>query len=207
MVKDRVIGNVTGPGGTPNPNLYVEAGETVVLAPDSQRFAGLYKRLHPSSIDEVRSILGLSDAAAQALNAKGSCQRTCVPTTLHSPEDLSSEDRALRRRAKEVAVKAAYQYVFGANQDAFVQWKPLIDKYLELGKITVNYVVLQDIDIANGGTLIISADTNALNAANITIHGSGRIVCQGTISINCVTLQGVTTVKHPHITVPPQVRA
>src|SRR5258708_24101343 len=168
MVKDRVIGNVTGPGGTPNPNLYVEAGETVVLAPDSQRFAGLYKRLTASSIDEVRSILGLSDAAGQALNAKGSCQRTCVPTPLHSPEDLSSEDRALRRRAKEVAVKAAYQYVFGANQDAFVQWKPLIDRDLQLAKIPVNYLVLQDIDIQNGGALVIFTDENALYTANIT---------------------------------------
>ena len=208
MAKERPVGGATGSAGAANSNLYVEAGETVVLTPDSQRFGGVYKRLHPSSIDEVRSILGLSDAAAEALSAKGSCQRSCVPTGLHSPEDLLSHDKALERRAKEMAITAARQYVTGANPEALAQWKPLIDRYLEIGKVVINYVVLHDIEVADGGTLVVSANTHGINANNIKIHGSGRIVCRGSVSINCATLQGFSTViKHPHVPVAQPLRA
>jgi len=202
MAKERTVSSATGPIGGASPSLYVESGETVVLAPDSQRFAGVYKRLHPTSIDEVRSVLGLSDAASEALSGQGSCRRTCVPTGLHSPEDLVSHDKALRRRAKDVAIKAAQAYVTGADPEALAQWKPLIDRYLEIGKVTISYVVLNDIEVADGGTLVVSASTHGINANNIKIHGSGRIVCQGDISINCATLQGLSNVvKQPHIPV------
>jgi len=192
MAKDRTTSAANASSGDGSQNLYIEPGETVMLAPDAQRFSAFYKRVYPSGIDEVRDILGLSDAAAQAVSTKMNCQCSCSPPSLYTPEDLTSRDNSIRRAAKEVAVKAAYQYVTGANPDALAQWKPLIDKYINLGKIVINYVALQDIEIAQGATLVISASTNALYANNIKIHGTGRMVCQGNLSIKCVTLQGIT---------------
>jgi hypothetical protein len=207
MAKDPSIRTANVSHGDGSQNLYVEPGETVMLAPDSQRFSALYKRVYPSGIDEVRAILGLSDSAAQAISAKRNCQPSCAPATLHTPEDLTSHDKTIRQRAKEVAVKAAYHYVTGTNQDALAQWKPLLDRYIEIGKVAINYVALQDIEIADRGTLIISAKTNALNANNIKIHGSGRMVCQGHVSIKCVTLQGITKVfVTPYIPIAEQIR-
>jgi len=182
-----------------SPDLKVESGETVLLGPDSQRFGSLYKRLYPSGIDEVREVLGLSDAAAKAVRSHNGCRPCAVPSGLVSPDDLDSADKATVRRAKNLAIIAATQYVHGASTHPVSQWKPLIDRYLQIGKIAIQYVLLGDIDIANGGTLVVSASTQALYANNITIHGSGRIWCKGSLSIKCTTLQGLRNIFLPGV--------
>ncbi len=187
------------PTGGDRPNLYVDSGETVRLSPDAQRFSAVYKRLYPSSIDEVRTLIGLSESSTQALKAQTCCDPSATFTGLASPDDLTSTDTAVSRRAKEIAIQAASQYVTGANPGALAQWKPLIDRYLEIGKAAINYALLGDIEIANGGTLLVSANTRALYANNIKIHGTGRIVCQGNITINCTTLQGLSLIRHPGV--------
>jgi hypothetical protein len=161
-----------------------------VLAPDSQRFSTFYQRVYPRGIDEVRSLLGFTESASQAVQASG-CQKYCNPPALYSPDSLTSGDPAIRRRSKETAVAAAYRYVMGVDVGSLAQWKPLLDRYIEIGKVVINIILLQDIEISNGATLVISASTNALYANNIKIHGSGRMWCQGNISIRCTTLQGV----------------
>jgi len=180
------------------PNLTVESGETVRVAPDSQRFSAAFKRVYPTDIDEVRKIVGLSDASSQALKAQKCCDRATAPASLASPDDLTSSDQVASRRAKEIATQAAYQYVTGNNPAALAQWKPLIDRYLEIGKAVISYCVLKDIEIADGGTLVIAASTRVLYANNIKIHDSGRIVCEGDTTIKCTTLQGIRKlVAHP----------
>jgi hypothetical protein len=172
------------------PDLSVESGETVRLSPKSKRFTAAYKRVYPTDIDEVRALVGLSEASTKALNAQKCCGAQSIPSGLASPDDLNSSDQATSRRAKELAVQAAYQYVTSSNPAALAQWKPLVNRYLEIGRVPIIYCLFRDIDIADHGTLIVPASIRALYANNIRIHGSGRLVCEGNISINCVTLQG-----------------
>ncbi len=183
------------PTGGDRPNLFVDSGETVRLSPDAQRFSAAYKRLYPASIDEVRTLIGLSDSSTPALKTQKCCDPAGTLPGLASPDDLTSADIAISRRAKEVAIQAASQYVTGTNPGALTQWKPLIDRYLAIGKVAIIYVLLGDIEIANSGTLIVSASTRALFANNIKIHGSGRMVCHGDITINCTTLQGLSVIR------------
>ncbi len=177
--------------GASGTDLYVEPGETVLLSPDSRRFGSLYKQMHPSSIDEVSKVVGLSGSAAAAVQSNQACRCVDVPAALVPPADLASEDAAVSRRAKQLAIQAAKQYVRGGGAAALQQWRPLIDRYLQIGKVVINYVVLEDIDVGVGATLAISPTTNALYARKITIHGNGRIWCQGDIFINCASLEGV----------------
>lgn len=181
-------GSASGSSGPPN--LFLERGETVLLAPDSQRFSAFYQRVYPRGIDEVRSLLGLTESASQAIEASG-CRKYCTPTALYSPDSLTSDDPATRRRSKATAVEAAYHYVMGVDTGSLAQWKPLLDRYIEIGKVVINIILLQDIEISDGATLVISASTNALYANNIKIHDTGRMWCQGDVSIRCTTLQGV----------------
>jgi hypothetical protein len=163
----------------------------VRLSPDSKRFTNAYKRVYPTDIDEVRALLGLSEASAKALSAQKCCGAQSMPAGLASPDDLSSSDEAISRRAKEIAVQAAYQYVASANPAGLAQWKPLVNRYLEIGRVPILYCLFRDVDIADRGTLIVPGNLRALYANNIRIHGSGRLVCEGNISINCATLQGI----------------
>jgi hypothetical protein len=182
-------------------DLSVESGETVRLSPDSKRFTTAYKRVYPTDIDEVRGLVGLSEASTKALSAQKCCGAQTIPAGLASPDDLSASDQATSRRAKELAVQAAYQYVTSSNPAALAQWKPLVNRYLEIGRVSIIYCLFKDIDIADHGTLIVPASIRALYASNIRIHGSGRLVCEGNISINCVTLQGI----HKYVLTPSQV--
>jgi hypothetical protein len=173
------------------PDLSVESGETVRLSPNSKRLTSAYKRVYPTGIDEVRALVGLSEASTKALSAQKCCGAQSIPAGLALPDDLSSSETATSRRAKELAVQAAYQYVTSSNPAALAQWKPLVNRYLEVGMVPNIYCLFRDIDIADHGTLIVPASLRALYANNIRIHGSGRLVCEGNISINCVTLQGI----------------
>ena len=182
---------VTSTSSGASQNLFVEARETVLLSPDSKRFGPFYQRVHPRTIDDVREVVGLTDASARALRDRGGCCASAAAGVLYSPGDLSSDDPNVSRLAKEVAARAARQYVLGSNPLALEQWKPLINRYLEMGKVAITFIALRDIEISEGGTLLISSNTMALFANSIKIHGSGRIRCQGDISIKCTSLQGI----------------
>src|SRR5690242_13454730 len=80
----------TGPGSSTKANLQVEAGETVMLTPDSSRFRYLYRQVRPRSIDEVRTHLGLSKEATKIAKQRQCCQSAELPSVLVTPEDLES---------------------------------------------------------------------------------------------------------------------
>ena len=183
---------------TGDSNLQVETGETVLLSPESQRFSASYKQVYPRSIDEIRSLLGPSDEAAKALKTHQCGCASHAPIALVPPEDLTAKDKAIKARAKEIAVQAAAQYVRSPDPSRLAQWKPLIDRYIAIGNPSIWQIALADIEVFDGGTLLVSASTRVLNANNIKIHDTGRIKCQGNITIKCQTLQGIRRIiSHP----------
>jgi hypothetical protein len=173
-----------------NQSLRVEARESVVLSPGSQRFKENYRKVRPRTALEVRSIIGLSDEMAKTLRERGACCQPMDTSAIVRAEELDSPEDAVRARALEITDKALYSYVCSANPAFMVQMEPAIGRYLDIINLVLNIVTLQDIEVADGATLVISSDTHRLDANKIIIHGTGRIDCSGITRFNVASIEG-----------------
>lgn len=173
-------------------NLKVEEGECATLSPTSERFNAAYERVRPRSAAEVRSLLGVSEASTKALQHAGAC---CVtgrrPAVIPAAEDLDAEDAAVRANARQATYEAFNAYVHGGAAAASDHLAPLFDRYLDLSKAVLNIARLQDIEVMNGATLTISANTHAVYARKIIIHQTGRLVCIGAKTFHVQSVEGV----------------
>jgi hypothetical protein len=173
------------------PSISLEPGECVTLSPESSRFKGVYQQITPRSADEVRELLGLTGAAAEAVAKSRTC---CLPgsglVATPAAEDLEAKDAETRVNARRRTYDAFYAYVYGSDTSSLVQLKPAFDRYLGVFKAIINVVLLLDIEVADGATLTISPSTHVLRARNIIIHNTGRIVCQGSTTFKIVSLKG-----------------
>lgn len=171
------------------PRLALERDECVTASPESDRFASAYSRIRPRSADEIRELLG-TPLRAGSPGGTGRCHPSLGAGSLPLPEDLEHDDPAERAKARRLAYAAAEAYVQGASVDALAPWRPLIERWLEVSKALINMLRLADIDVADGATLTLSASTHALYANRIRLHGSGRIVCKGNVTIRASSVEG-----------------
>ncbi|GAA2787315.1 hypothetical protein ACFQ0M_46275 [Kitasatospora aburaviensis] len=183
-----------GPDGAAAPPqaLRLEANEKLVLSPDSPRFASGYRQVRPQSIDEVRKLLGpvnVPDGRSRAENLLAARVPELTKRLLR-PEDLRVKDPNARAEARRLAYLAAREYIHTANTSSLKQWRPIIDQWLVEVKPVISIFTAGDIDIADGATLTLSANTHALMAQRIRMHGSGRIVCRGSVKISAVSVDG-----------------
>jgi hypothetical protein len=172
-------------------SIRVEPGERVILSPESQRFKESYRQVRPRTADEVREIIGLSAETAKALREQGVC---CQPSANFSAtvpaEELDSPDDAVRARAWDITYKALNNYVYSANPASLAQMKPAIERFLEISDAVLNIVVLNDIVVADGGTVEILKATDLVTANKIIIHKTGKIVCRGSTKFTVTSFEG-----------------
>jgi hypothetical protein len=172
-------------------SISLEPGECVTLAPESSRLKGVYKQVRPRSADEVRELLSLTGAAAEAAQkSRICCGPDRPPAATPAAEDLDDKDDEKRANARGLTYQAFRAYVHGDNPAALAHLKPAFDRYLELSKAIINIAYLQDIEVADGATLTISASTHVVNARKVIIHRTGRIVCRGSTTFKIVSLEG-----------------
>ena len=171
------------------PSLRLESGECVTLSPTSDRFRLAYQQIQPRRAQDVRAALGFSETAIKALQAQGMC---CPPSPAVSPrpEDLTDEDAETRNAARRAAYTALQAYVHDTAPSASANLLPALDRYLDITKAIINIVALSDIEVADGATLTITANTHVVNARKVIIHGSGRIVCKGSTKFKITSLEG-----------------
>jgi hypothetical protein len=179
-----------GDGGTDGrPNLRLEPGETVTLSPDSQRYARFYKQYHPTTLDELKTLIGVAvDSGATVVQG-----RCCPPESLAAvvmmPDELMSDDPVARTKADRLTYLATREYLSGAGA-GLQAWEPTISAWIRIKKPVLNIVSLFDIEIADKATLDLSPNTHGLYAHAIVIHGSGRINCHGPTKIKATSLEG-----------------
>lgn len=173
-------------------DLRVEEGECTTLSPGAHRFKDVYRQERPRSAPEVRKILGLSDESMQALHDSGAC---CIasrrPAAIASLDELDAQDPAVRSNARQLTYQAFNAYVYGGAAGSSDHLLPMFDKYLEISKAVLNIAWLQDIEVFDGATLTISANTHAVYARKITIHRTGRIVCIGATTFRVTSVEGL----------------
>jgi hypothetical protein len=176
------------------PSISLEAGECVTLSPESSRFKEVYKQITPRSAEEVRELLGLTGAAADAVAKSRMC---CLPgaslAATPSADDLDAKDAETRFDARRRTYDAFNAYVHGGDTASLVQMKPAFDRFLAVTKAIINIAWVLDIEVANGATLTISPSTHVVRARHIIIHGTGRIVCHGPTTFKIVSLKGERT--------------
>jgi hypothetical protein len=170
-------------------SLRLESGECLTLSPNSERYRAAYHQVQPRSAEDVRAALGLSETATKALQAGGMCCQP-APSMAPLPEDLSHEDADTRSGARRAAYAGLQAYVRSPTPNAFVSQVPAMNRYLDLTKAIINIISLSDIEVADGATLTISANTHVVNARKVIIHGNGRIVCKGATTFKIVSLEG-----------------
>jgi hypothetical protein len=177
------------------PSLKLEDGECITLSPTSERFKSAYRQVQPRRAEDVRKILGFSEAGAKAL-----AQNTCcspAPTFTPRPEDLDAEDPEIRIAARRAAAVALQAFVNSATPAAFAYLTPALDRFLEITKAVINVVTLCDIEVGNGATLTISPSTLVVYANKVIIHGTGRIVCDGPTTFKITSLEGIRPIVPP----------
>jgi hypothetical protein len=171
--------------------LRVERGERIVLSPESPRFRENYLQIRPRTASEVREVLGLSAEVAQALHDRGvRSRRSAHSSATVAVEDLDSRDEVARTRARCNTGNALQDYVYAINPQFLSQMEPVFVKYLEYWQPLIKIAVLPDIEVADGGTMMISADTNVVRANNIVVSGTGKIVCLGPMKFEANSIVG-----------------
>jgi hypothetical protein len=199
-------------------DLHIKSGENIILSPKNPQFAGLFKKVQPNNIDEVKAMLGLKIKPTPAKVLRlgpnlGRVTSTISERTARSRfvefdpsigiyrppkltaqpvsfNELHASDKRVQARARDLVYRAAHQYVYGDSQ-AVSGWVPIINDYLKVLKAIVNWMSANTIIIEHGGTLTIAADTQLVEAWQILMYGSGQIVCQGNTTIRVISsLQG-----------------
>ncbi|MEU4065737.1 hypothetical protein AB0F25_25505 [Streptomyces wedmorensis] len=172
-------------------DLRLEKGESVILSPESPRFASGYRQVRPRSIDEVRKLMGPTKLSGHAASADGFVRRAPeLADRVLVIEDLESKDPVARAEAHRLAYLAAQAYVHEPSTAGLKQWQPAIDRWLGRVKPVINIYTAGDIEIADGATLVLSANTQGLNARHIRMHGTGRIRCRGNVKISATSVDG-----------------
>ena len=172
-------------------SIRVEPGECVILSPESQRFKNNYRQVRPRTAREVKTLIGLSDEMARTLHERDvCCQQSTDVSVIVPAEDLDSPDDAVRARALDITDNALYSYVRSRNPALLVQMEPAIDRYLEMINVVLNTVALQNIEVADGGTLTITTDTHLVEANKIIIYGTGKIDCSGFTKFKVTSIEG-----------------
>ena len=158
--------------------LRVERNEQIVLSPEASRFRDNYLQIRPRTAHELRDALGLSAEAARALHERGvRPQRSARSSATIAVEDLNSRDEAVRGRARNNIGAALEDYVYAIDPKFLSEMEPAFAKYLEYWQPVLQIAVLADIEVSDGGTMMIPEGTHVLRANNIVVNGTGRIVC------------------------------
>lgn len=170
--------------------LRVERGERIVLSPDSPRFRENYHQIRPRTAAEVREVVGLSTEAGKALLEYGERrQRHASSSATVAVEDLESKDDVVRARALHNTGNALKDYVYAKDTGYLSGMEPAFVKYLENWQMVLKVAVLPDIEIADGGTMVVE-DTHVVRANDIVIHGNGKIMCFGPTKFEANSIVG-----------------
>lgn len=174
------------------PDLKLEADECATLSPDSERFKHALVQVRPRSAEEVRKLLGLSDESAAAVRAAGGgcCDTHRAPAGSAEADDLEAEDPDIRQSARALTYSAFNAYVYGSAKNV-EHLTPVFERYLEVSKAVLNTFHLADIEVMDGATLTIAANTHAIYANKVIIHRTGRIVCHGPTTFKIHSLEGL----------------
>jgi hypothetical protein len=195
------------------PDLNVEEGETRILTHESVSMRPLYTAVEVESAADLKELIGIPDLAAPSTPTIGlatiersslerlrrtgalspedlpelqptTLARTINPQVLHADRDGPERDEAL-----SVAHAAAEAFIFG-NSRAVRLHEGLIDTYLKVRGATIFVPIFNDITVADKATLTVSSNTFAVFANRIRLFGTGRIVCNGPTTFDCLSFQG-----------------
>ena len=173
-------------------DVVVKAGETVILSPDSSSFKASVKQYKPKTIEEVRNLLGitLKPTVKTPVVQSAVLLHPDLKSVVFAAADLKSKVLETKRSATKFAYAAAKQYVQSADVSNMAHLTPVMDQYILNSNVLLNIFQFGNIEIANGGTLQVSKNTHAIYANAIKMHGTGKIVCKGAVSIHATTVQG-----------------
>ena len=182
-------------------DVLVDVGETVNLTAGSSRFRGAIKLVTPKTIAEVRHILGPSVRQDEAKGSKGHfcCTIPELSSVLLTKEELDSEDKEVRFRARNLAYIASREYVRSTNPESFAHWESVLDHFIDISKTAFNILTVKDITVQNRGTLIIGRDIYGVTAKTIRLYGSGKIVCNGPTTLRAESFEGKIMTLNPGV--------
>jgi hypothetical protein len=157
---------------------------------------GVYRTLKPKSLTEVKKWIGIPDEVARKrriLNVEGPVgpaawrtARTLETVALPSPEkfEMAKANAPQRRMLKEVA----RNFVYGDSKTLVPAELAMAEQVL-IGAVLVA-VASKNIVIEHDAQLVVQPDVWVLAANAIKIYQGGQLIANGTLMVDCVSMQG-----------------
>lgn len=172
-------------------DLNIPKGQTIKISYDSADFKSHYHLFKPESVDEIKEIIGippgiiLDDSKSKKEDSKKFFSRTFAPGSFKD-KNVSNEQKIEIKQLTRMTTK---KYIFGEIKE-LGYWKYIINEYLE-DRVPLLFVAyFDDITIQDGGILDINAQTFTVYADKIKMYGSGKIRCDGSTTIDCISMEG-----------------
>jgi hypothetical protein len=175
-----------------NETLRVARGERLILSKESPQFRENYRQIRPRTASEIREVLGPSVEAARALRKSGAPTRRSLRSADVAVEDLESKDESVRARAHQETGAALESFVYDLRPRALSRMQPVFAKYLENRELVIEVAVLPDIEVEDGGTMVIPEDTHVVRANRIILHGTATLLLLGNTKIEANSIVGTT---------------
>lgn len=178
-------------------NLTVYENDRVTLSYANETFRGHYQVAETGNIDEIKKLLGVPKEVYAKRAAPGLRR---LPSSLPTVADLSNE--AVAPSAVKAVRAAAKEYVLGDHRQV-TQYATVVNAWLAQAKVIIRIAFFQDIVVNNGAVLQVAKDTHALYASSIKMYGTGSIIADGDLTVDCGSFSGYV----PTFTVAPGVIA
>jgi hypothetical protein len=174
-------------------DLEVSANQTQVVDATDQKFAKQVSRLTPETIGDLKTWIGVPDAAFAQPTAIVAQPRTIIPVRESYGPEHTKAFYALARN-----------YIFGHSATVSRAQLPALNKWIATIAGSLGVIVFQDIHVAANATLVLNPSIVVLFARYITIDLGGMIKVRCTYgSINCAGIKGVQSPVVGPITIRP----
>jgi hypothetical protein len=163
-------------------NLEVPMNQTVTLDASDQKLAAQLARATPKTIDDLKTWLGVPDAAFTQAAAPVARPMAVLPVHEAYTPDQSAALYGVARA-----------YIFGNSAAVSQAQIPALNAWLASIAGSISIITFQDIHVAAGARLVVNPSITVLFARYITIDQGGVIQVRCTHGgINCAGIKGAS---------------
>jgi hypothetical protein len=161
-------------------DLSVAANQTVVLDSANEVYSKQLVKLAPQNIAELKSWIGVSDAAFAQTPVMAVRSLSVLPVETKYSVAQTATLRSL-----------ANDYIFGHSASVSPAQLPAVNAWLKSIAGYIYIILFRNITVASGARLVVNASVSTLFANDITIDKGGVIQMKSTMAhINCASIKG-----------------
>lgn len=179
---------------TPLEDLQVTGRTTYALAANNPAAAKRMHVLHPTSLNDLKKWIGLSQTAAPPVHVSSVAAvlpRNAIANVNAAIDLRKALPAKLTRDHVDALYAAAHQYVLTNNHGLDAAAVTNVDKWLVALKPQIIVWLYRDIHVAAGAKLVLNTSHSVLFARHIEVEKTGQIQLKAAITkIDCAGFKG-----------------